>query len=317
MPSSRNFWQAVFLSPNEPRLRAGWRLLCQTILWLTLAACLGIPFALLSQSARVEGADRLLSGVVNLLAVTLSVMIARRYLDRRSFSSLGLQLERQTVLDILAGILITFLMMGFISLSMNALRWAHVEGFVWQTESSAVEHANGTSALSTPTAWSVIGNTLLYLLLFVLVGWEEELLSRGYHLQTLASGTNLLWGTLLSSALFGFLHLGNPNATWVSTLGILLAGLFLAYGYLRTGKLWLSIGLHIGWNFFEGVVFGFPVSGLETYRLMQTAVHGPELWTGGAFGPEAGLILLPAMAIGSVLIYLYTRRRPTAVFPAP
>ncbi|OGO80167.1 MAG: hypothetical protein A3K41_03580 [Chloroflexi bacterium RIFOXYD12_FULL_57_15] len=141
------------------------------------------------------------------------------------------------------------------------------------------------------------------------MAWNEELLSRGYHLQTLASGTNLFWGVLLSSAVFGALHLGNPNATWVSAAGIFLAGLFLAYGYLRTGQLWLSIGLHIGWNFFEGVVFGFPVSGLDIYPLTRIQVQGPEMWTGGAFGPEAGLVILPALLIGAGLIFWYTRNR--------
>ena len=121
------------------------------------------------------------------------------------------------------------------------------------------------------------------------------MLSRGYHLQTLASGINLFWGVLISSAIFGALHLANPNASWVAAVGIFFAGLFLALGYLRTGQLWLSIGLHIGWNFFEGVVFGFPVSGTASYPLLRIQVSGPPLWTGAAFGPEAGLIVLPAI----------------------
>jgi hypothetical protein len=112
---------------------------------------------------------------------------------------------------------------------------------------------------------------------------------------------------VLSSAIFGVLHLGNPNSSWVSAVGILFAGLFLAFGYLTTKQLWLSIGLHIGWNFFEGVVFGFPVSGLDIYRLTRITVQGPELWTGGAFGPEAGLIVLPGMLLGGVLIFVYAR----------
>ena len=77
----------------------------------------------------------------------------------------------------------------------------------------------------------------------------------------------------------------------------------------RTKQLWLSIGLHIGWNFFEGVVFGFPVSGLDIYPLLRIKVTGPELWTGGAFGPEAGLIVLPSLIVGAVLIYLFSKNR--------
>ena len=95
----------------------------------------------------------------------------------------------------------------------------------------------------------------------------------------------------------------------MAVAGIFLAGLFLAYGYLRTGQLWLSIGLHLGWNFFESAVFGFPVSGYDRPGLFHISVSGPEFWTGGAFGPEAGFIILPITLLGAVLIYLYTRHR--------
>jgi len=221
------------------------------------------------------------------------VYIARRWLDKRSFTSLGLQLNGQTLIDIFAGIGITLVQMGFIFVVMLALGWLTFQGFAWQFDPISV----------------VITSVLGTFVAFVFVGWNEELLSRGYHLQTIASGLNLFWGVVISSAVFGLLHLGNPNATWVSAAGIFFAGLYLAYGYIRTKQLWLSIGLHIGWNFFEGVVFGFPVSGLDIYRLARIQVHGPELWTGGAFGPEAGLIVLPSLVLGTLLIYLYTIKR--------
>jgi membrane protease YdiL (CAAX protease family) len=197
------------------------------------------------------------------------------------------------LLDILAGIGITFVQMGFIYVVMLGLGWLTFEGFAWEFDPVNV----------------VIMNVITFLIVFLFVGWNEELLSRGYHLQTIASGLNLFWGVVISSAIFGLLHLGNPNAIGVSAAGIFFAGVFLAYGYLRTKQLWLPIGLHIGWNSFEGVGFGFPVSGLDTYALTRITVHGPELWTGGPFGPEAGLIVLPALIVGAFLIYLYTIRR--------
>jgi len=232
----------------------------------------------------------MLSEIAEFIVVTGSVFLARVWLDKRSIASLGLEFNRWILWDILAGILITFIVMGFIFLAMSALGWITFQAFSWQNE----------------PIFGVITNVLVFLIIFIFVGWNEELLSRGYHLQTLESGLNLTWGVILSSTVFGLLHLGNPNATWVSAAGIFFAGLFLAYGYIRTKQLWLSIGLHIGWNLFEGVVFGFPVSGLNIYPLMQIQVHGPELWTGGAFGPEAGLIVLPGLLIGAILIYVYT-----------
>ncbi len=280
------FFKSIFISPDEPRLRAGWRLLLHLLIIVPIGMVTGATFKVLLPFWR---GGILQDQLISLIAITLSVFIARRWLDKRSFTSLGLKVNKKTWLDLLAGIGITFLTMGFIYLIMFLMGWLTFNSFAWDTESAS----------------SVTLNLLGVFFVFVLVGWNEELLSRGYQLQNLADGINLTWGVIISSAVFGILHLGNPGASWVSTLGIFLAGVFLAYGYIRTGRLWLSIGLHIGWNFFEGVIFGFPVSGLDVFRLTRITVTGPELWTGGAFGPEAGLVLLPALALGVGLIYLY------------
>ena len=292
--TNRNFWQIVFLSPDEPRLRAGWRLLIQTILLVILSIAVGIVIFIpigLFEIAFDSPIAMLANELVMLFSITASIFLARKFLDRRPIVSLGLKLNQQAVLDVLVGIVITFFQMGLIYGIEIALGWTKFDGFAWQTESGLV----------------VAGGLGTWLVIFLIVGWQEELLSRGYHLQTLESGLNTFWAVLISSSVFGVLHLGNPNASWISTLGILLAGLFLALPYILTRQLWLSIGLHIGWNFFEGVVFGFPVSGLETFRLLRHTVSGPELWTGGAFGPEAGLLVIPALLLGSLLVFAYTK----------
>jgi hypothetical protein len=213
-------------------------------------------------------------------------------LDHRSFESLGLRLGAQAYRDLAAGIAIAMAIMGLIYLAEWRLGWLAVTGLAWNTQ----------------PARYVMGSSIAYLGIFVLVGWSEEVMSRGYHLQTIASGLNLAWGLALSSAVFGALHLANPHATIMSALGIFLAGVLLGYAHVRTGQLWCSIGLHIGWNFFEGVVFGFPVSGLDTFHLVEARFSGPGLWTGGQFGPEAGLIVVPGILAGAALIHLYRLR---------
>jgi membrane protease YdiL (CAAX protease family) len=302
--TNRSFLDTLFLSPDERRLRAGWRLLVQTAILLTLGTCLSVVFlaallaldpALLVTLQNLKPEYMLLSLIGETFFVTVSVFLARRFLDKRWIESLGLKLNIQTLFDILMGIFITFLQMGLIYLLMSQLGWIAFQGFAWQFDPIGL----------------VLKNTLLFIVIFMLVAWNEELLSRGYHLQTIASGTNMFWGVMISSAVFGLLHLGNPGANLMSTLGIFLAGIFFAFGYLRTRQLWLPMGMHLGWNFFEGVGFGFPVSGLDIYPLTRIQVHGPELWTGGAFGPEAGLIILPALLLGALLIHLYARNRAT------
>jgi len=149
------------------------------------------------------------------------------------------------------------------------------------------------------------------IIVFLLTGWGEELLFRGYWLQNLAEGLNWFWAVIISSIVFALAHSFNPDVTWEAILGLVVAGVFFAFGYIRTSLLWLPIGIHFGWNFFEGTVFGFQVSGLNSFSLIQQTVSGPPMITGGAFGPEAGLIVLPALGLGAVLIYSYTRTRKT------
>ena len=291
----------IFLTDDGSRLRAGWRLLIQTAVMLAGFSCFGIPLILIyyffdptsAFTGKLTPALLLLSTVVETFAFTTSIFLARRFLDKQSIESLGLKINWQALFDLLAGIGVTFIQMGLIYVVMRSLGWLTFKGFAWDVDPLG----------------QVIGNTLTFLFVFILVGWNEELLSRGYHLQTLASGFNLFWGVVISSTVFGFLHIFNPGSSWVAVLGITVAGFYFAFAYLRTKQLWLPIGLHIGWNFFEGVVFGFPVSGLDIYPLTRIDVTGPVLWTGGAFGPEAGLIILPSLVIGGILIYLFTRKR--------
>ncbi len=300
MRGARSGWDNILFSSDERRLRAGWRLSLQAMLQivLTVATACGALLFVQPQLLAIQALNPsstwglAASELVEVGTVTLSVWLARRLLDKRPFAGLGLDLSSRTLLDLASGFCIALLTMGFIFMAEWSLGWLTVTGFAWQAE----------------PAQAVLGNILTFLGIFVLVGWSEELMSRGYHLQTIASGLNLTWGLILSSAIFGILHLANPHATLISAAGIFLAGLFLAYAYVRTGQLWCSIGIHIGWNFFEGVVFGFPVSGLDVYHLISSRISGPVLWTGGPFGPEAGLVVVPAMLFGAALIHSYGRR---------
>jgi membrane protease YdiL (CAAX protease family) len=288
-----------FICRDEFRPRAFWRLLLHGLLTmlfvLIFGLILGIALLFIEGTQILEKQETLLryEVLIALPAITFSTFIARRIFDRRSFVSLGFHFDRHTLRDLLVGFLIPGLLMGLIFLLELALGWLTIDRFTWD---------------SVPLRqW--MPETLLGLLIFMGVGFYEELLARGYHFHNLEEGLNLPWALLLSSVIFALLHWANPYVSPFSILGLLAAGLYLGFAYLRTRQLWLPIGLHIGWNFFEGYVFGFPVSGTSTLRLVQQTVSGPELITGGAFGPEAGLIVLPVLALGAGLIFWYTHRR--------
>jgi len=297
-PRTRSLAERIFISPSETRLRAGWRLLGQFSMMLILLFFLSL-IAGVFLILRGKGVD-IISPCLQipvLIAVTTSVFLSRRLLDHRSITSLGLKLNSLMVIDLLVGIFIAALMLGFTFLLESISGFVTINNYAWQN-------------LPQNILWSSLASMLI---LFIIIGWQEELLSRGYWLQNIAVGLNITWGVIISSFFFAAFHLNNPNvfasvdSVLRVMLGLFLGGVFFCYAYLRTRQLWLPIGLHIGWNFFEGPVFGFQVSGMEFFRLIEQTVNGPPAITGGAFGPEAGLIILPAFVLGFVSVYLYSR----------
>src|SRR5918911_257413 len=136
-------------------------------------------------------------------------------------------------------------------------------------------------------------------------------MAEGLNFPSLGPRGAVVAAWVISSSLFGLLHLANPNATVISTINIAFAGLLLGAGYVVTGRLAIPIGLHITWNFFQGNVFGFPVSGLEPVgaTILSIEQGGPLLFTGGVFGPEADLLDIAATLVGSLLIVLWVRVR--------
>ena len=138
------------------------------------------------------------------------------------------------------------------------------------------------------------------LMTYFVVAVGEEIVFRGIMFRLLDSQFNVWVALLISAVVFGIAHIINPNATVVSTIGISLASgvLFgLLFKYYRT--LWVPIGIHWSWNFVQGTVTGSPVSGMvPDYSILNSVTSGPELLTGGSFGPEASIIL---MILGLVL----------------
>jgi hypothetical protein len=301
---ARGFLERVFLTVGDGRPRAFWRLSAHLALFLFLSGCFATPL-LFVPGFLTPGAIRLevmlAAAAASAVAITLATYLARRWFDRRSFTSLGLLCHRHILPDLLVGFLIPAAQMGAVYLIEVALGWSRWDGWAWEFDAPS----------------TVLGGLLLGLLTFILVGYQEELLSRGYQLQNLVEAVGLRRALLISSAIFALLHLANPGASFAAIVGLILAGYFLAFAWLRTRALWLSIGLHIGWNFFEGTVFGFQVSGLELPTLLRHTITGPAWITGGEFGPEAGAVMLPAYGVGLLLVVAYTRRRAGVHLKSP
>lgn len=251
---------------------------------------LAIPFSIMETSTGLPYLviEALYAGA----AWTISVLAARILVDKRRFTGLGVVWGAHSAKSLLQGIGFAAGMITMIFGIEWAGGWIEIERFGWE----AVEG-------------SKTGDIASWLFLFLLVGWYEELYFRGYLFTNLAEGLNQTWALILSTVLFSASHIANPNSSSASMIGILAAGTLLGYAYIRTKNLWLPIGIHIGWNVFEGVVYGFPVSGLKTAAFVQQTQSGPEILTGGSFGPEAGMLQIPALLLGIWLVHLVTKKK--------
>jgi hypothetical protein len=138
----------------------------------------------------------------------------------------------------------------------------------------------------------------------------EELAFRGALFRIVAERCGSATALAVSAAVFGLLHGLNPGATIVSTAAIAIeAGLLLGAAYALTRNLWFPIGLHLGWNFTEGGIFGTSVSGNTAGNgIFSVSLAGPRLLTGGAFGPEASLIAIAVGLAAAIVLVVLTVR---------
>jgi len=150
----------------------------------------------------------------------------------------------------------------------------------------------------------------------LIAGFMEELIFRGILFRWIEEFAGSWAALLLTSALFGFAHLGNPNATTFSSFCIAVeAGLLLGGAYMITRSLWLPIGLHFGWNVTQGFIFDVPVSGIDVDGIVVAKLSGPELLSGGPFGLEASAIAL--VVAGGAGVWLVWKAREKGEIMAP
>ncbi|RLM53978.1 CPBP family intramembrane metalloprotease [Halobellus sp. Atlit-31R] len=315
--------RTLLWNDDAHRLRLPWRLLALvvaiTLLGLLASLAVGALFsdrvrsvlALTSTQSTAQAlvAARNVAFLGTQLLVTIGgVYLAGRFVDRRWFRDFGFRFDQSWWADLGFGLALgAGLMTGIFVVELLA-------GWVTVTELFYVAR----------TGFSFWPWFLWGLATFVAVGVYEELLFRGYLLTNLSEGFTwferlgtrgaVATAVFATSILFGAAHAGNPNATLASTAGIVLAALMLAAGYVLTGELAIPIGLHTTWNFFQGVVFGFPVSGTANgVSVVAISQSGPRVVTGGAFGPEAGLLGLAAAAVGAASTVWWVRWRTGTV----
>ncbi|MGV3621731.1 MAG: CPBP family intramembrane glutamic endopeptidase [Archangium sp.] len=176
----------------------------------------------------------------------------------------------------------------------------------------------GVTSLHFDGGWPLYSG-FVQLMVLAPAGIAEELLLRGLGFQALRRGVGDLAAVLVSSAIFGAMHLMNPHASWVASLIITLVGVWFGVMVVRTGSVWMGIAAHVTWNFFEGFVFGQPVSGNLARSSLFTASWPVErsFWSGGDFGPEAAGFTVPVLLAAIALTWAWKPRQPVTSTPEP
>jgi membrane protease YdiL (CAAX protease family) len=148
-------------------------------------------------------------------------------------------------------------------------------------------------------------------------GIGEEIITRGVLFRIVEEGLGSGWALLLSALFFGFAHGHNPGATmWSSAAIAIEAGLLLALIYHLTRSLWPCIGLHAGWNFAQGTLYGIPVSGNHADGWLVSSRSGPDWLSGGSFGAEASVVALLLCSACSLVLLVVALRRTSFVPPS-
>lgn len=299
----------IFLNLNEGRLKTGWRLLVFIITFWLFAATIFLVKPIFGSISNREFLENYTILIVSILAISasISVFLIRNYIDKKTVVSLGLKLNKQSVKDLLFGFVLSGAMAALFFFTLLAFNLIEFNQIHFETSIHFELDNQGLSKLI--KTFSTV-TLLIVFVEHVLVGYWEELVFRGYVFQNLVEGIGIKLSILISCLTYGLIHAFNPNAGVVSILIIILFGYLRIYGYLSTRMLWLSIGMHVGWNFFQGPIFGFAASGNRKASLINHTLMSHKNWlTGGEFGPEGSVIIIPIILITILVMKKYVSSR--------
>lgn len=248
----------------------------------------GLKLAGISSAQFAPGARAYLRFSVQVACVLAAYLFLTRVVERRWPAELGWRgLARGTALGAVAGV-------GLISVVVLLL---------WAAGSYRVTGVDAGIDWWTPLLTGGFGAAI-----------SEEIIARGVMFRVTEEGLGTGWALVVSALFFGGAHIVNPGATLWSSLAIAIeAGLLLGMLYHVTQSLWPCIGLHVGWNFAQGTLWGIPVSGTRAPGFLASERTGPEWLTGGIWGAEASVLAVLVCFVAALALFVHARRSGTLV----
>lgn len=282
------------------RVKSGWRFTVFLLSFMILASSFSIAFVTLLMSLPIGAGENSLVTLVGSFSIlsTISIFLGwfyGKYFEDLPFRALGVWFTKYWFKNLILGLIIGAISIGFA---------ASIPFFF-----GAISFQTNLSAGRSP-----IFLTLSFtFLIFVVGAISEEVLFRGYLLQTMSRAKLFGVGMLLTSILFASAHNANPSANLFSWFNTFLAGIWFSVAYWKTRDIWFPFGVHFAWNWVQGSVLGIKVSGIEdlaTAPLMRSEDFGPVWLTGGGYGLEGGIACTLALILSTGLIWILPFVKP-------
>ncbi len=276
------------------RVRSGWRaamfvVLCGLLSVFLNAVVFGTIYSVAGTGALSQPAFILINGSVMLISGVLAGYVSLKLFERLPFASLGVGFFPHWLKHLGLGCL----------LGAGALSAAVLVAVVFGGLRLSFNSESG--------AWAIVHTMSLSLLIFMVAAAFEEVVFRGYLLQTWDRSGLRLFGVLLTSILFAAVHNQNPSVNYISWINTFLAGVWFAAAYWKTKSLWLPWAMHFMWNWMQGAFYGIEVSGLTELAsapMMRETDLGPAWLTGGDYGLEGGVACTAALLLAMGVVHL-------------
>lgn len=284
---------------KEGKIRSGWKIAAVTgaflaaiLIVIAIIQIITMPILISNGDFNLKTLEYTENGMRIMNKISLASMfiqeifmiiipiIAWKFIMKRKLSHMGLTSLKEGSKDLLMGLLF-----GIISITVVFI-------LIITTKNGTVESWRPNFSF----------DTLIYLFLFIMVGFAEEIYGRGFIMSTLRQTKSIPAIIIISSIIFALLHSGNSGISIIPYINLFLVGVLFAYMYLKSANLWMCIGYHITWNYFQGNVFGFKVSGTSNNGILTTYYETDNVFNGGAFGPEGGLFVTVVILLGFIVV---------------
>ncbi len=278
---------------SSPAIKKGWLRVLLFLIFYTLLTFFGSTvLGILYLGLQLPTTDNAMfyGGTIVVFVVSFfCVFLFRKLFDRKSFYSLGFYwkgFSNERSIGFVTG-LVAITVIATILWGMQLLQWF-------------------TASIN----WA---DLVLVTFIMILVSFSEELVFRGYILNNLMQSMPKMPALLVSALLFAGFHALNPGMSIIGFFNIFIAGMLMGCNYIFSRNLWFSIFFHFSWNFFQGPVLGFEVSGLDLPVMLEQNLRGSTLLTGGAFGLEASWLATFTLSITTLILFFLFQRKYSVV----